>query len=141
MNFYELTDEQATAMNVDYDFCACLEYNPQPFNLMDVARVLAVIEGENDREDWHWVVRLRDRRFVYLRGGCDYTGWDCRSWADSVFLGPDKRVQQAVNELSPDWNDEDTGKITVDLLRQLKTQKDQTWREQKDKEFGIRDNH
>jgi len=76
MSYHDLTEAQQKAMNVDYDFCACLEYNAQPFNLLDVERALAVIEGEHDGPDWHWIVVLRDGRFVYLTGGCDYTGWD-----------------------------------------------------------------
>lgn len=80
MSVYDLRDDQQKAMNVDYDFCAALEYNPQPFNLADVTRVLAVVEGERDESDWHWIVALNKpfdgKRFVYLTGGCDYTGWD-----------------------------------------------------------------
>ena len=138
MNFYDLPDEQVKAMNIDYDFTACLEYNPQSFNLLNVDKVLAVIEGENDKRDWHWVVRLKNHHLVYLRGGCDYTGWDCQSWADSVLLGADKTLEQAVEELKPDWSNEDTVGFAQELQRQLDTQKTETWREKKDKEFGIR---
>lgn len=76
MNYYELTKQQQKDMGVDYDFCAALEYNPQPFNLADVRKVLAVVEGEADERDWHWIAALHDGRYVYLTGGCDYTGWD-----------------------------------------------------------------
>ncbi len=64
-------------VGADYDFGACLEHNPQDgWDLADVKRVLAVIEGEHDGPAWHWIVALNDGRFVYLSGGCDYTGWD-----------------------------------------------------------------
>src|SRR6185503_6561645 len=62
---------------IDYDLEGCLEYNPQSFIVDDIKKVLAVIEGENDGSDWHWVLLLNDNRYIYLRGGCDYTGWDC----------------------------------------------------------------
>ena len=60
-----------------YDIRACLEYNPQKgFDVEDIDKVLAVVEGERDGKDWHWIFSLHDKRYVYLVGGCDYTGWD-----------------------------------------------------------------
>ena len=77
MSFYDLSEEEQKAKNVDYDFVACLEYNPQGgWSLSDVERVLAVVEGERDDSSWHWIVRLTGDRHVYMTGGCDYTGWD-----------------------------------------------------------------
>lgn len=62
---------------IDYDLAACLNYNPQDtFGIDDIAEVLAVVEGENEVDDWRWVLRLTDERFMFLQGGCDYTGWD-----------------------------------------------------------------
>lgn len=68
----------------DYDLAACLEFNPQNgFTIDDVVKKLAVIEGANEADAWHWILELKDGRFVYLTGGCDYTGWDCQSSATS----------------------------------------------------------
>lgn len=39
---------------------------------------VAVIHGENDGACWHWLVKTDSNRFMYITGGCDYTGWDCR---------------------------------------------------------------
>lgn len=72
-------------IELDWDLKGCLENNPQSFVAEDIAEVLAVWEGENDGDDWRWVLRLNDNRFVFLQGGCDYTGWDCQSWATSEF--------------------------------------------------------
>lgn len=120
---------------IDYDLEACLENNPQSFEVGDIDKVVAVIEGENDERDWHWVLRLSGNRYVYLRGGCDYTGWDCQSWASSIFLGPDMPLHKAVDQLGYG----DSLEFTAELQRQLKEGKQETWREQKDKEFGITD--
>lgn len=136
MNYYNLTDEQAARMNVDYDFCACLEYNPQPFNLFDVDRVLAVVEGERVLKDWHWVVLLRDGRFVYLQGGCDYTGWDCQSSADCEFYDSGEQAAKG----SVGRSQENTPETQASLLSQIESGKQETWRESKDKEFGLRPN-
>ena len=85
MSYYSMTDEQHAAIKargIDYDLMACLEYNPQPFTVGDIKRVVAVWEGENDVDDWRWVLRIRGKvakergKFVFLQGGCDYTGWD-----------------------------------------------------------------
>ena len=84
MNYYD--DRSAyEARGIDWDLVACLQYNAQDgFTVADIAKVLAVVEGENDGADWRWVLRLNDGRFVFLQGGCDYTGWDCQSSADRV---------------------------------------------------------
>jgi len=76
MNYYDLRDDQRKAMNLDSDLGAALEYNPQPFNLLDIERVLAVVDGEHDESAWHWIIKLVDGRYVYMTGSCDYTGWD-----------------------------------------------------------------
>jgi hypothetical protein len=77
----DLTDEQQKAMNVDYDFCAALEYNSQDgWGLENVHKVRAVVEGERDESAWHWIVELtrmpKNKSFVYMTGSCYYTGWD-----------------------------------------------------------------
>lgn len=60
-----------------YDLESCLNCNPQEgFTEKDVTAILAVVEGERDGKDWHWIVKLNDERHAYIVGGCDYTGWD-----------------------------------------------------------------
>jgi hypothetical protein len=45
-------------------------------------KILLELTGAHDEKDWHWIVELDDGRFAYIHGGCDYTGWDCRSDCD-----------------------------------------------------------
>ena len=61
-----------------YDLEDCLHANPQDgFCMDDVDRILAVIDGSNDEESWHWVLQLKNSQdYVYLTGDCDYSGWD-----------------------------------------------------------------
>ncbi len=64
----------------DYDFEAAFEYNPQyNLDIADVVKILAVWEGENDGDAWRWIVSLKNGKFAYLHGSCDFTGWDCQS--------------------------------------------------------------
>lgn len=53
--------------------------NPATFCRNDVAAILGQEEGENDGPDWIVYGQLTDGRFFLARGGCDYTGWDCRA--------------------------------------------------------------
>lgn len=53
--------------------------SPVTFCREDVAEILGQEEGENDGPDWIVYGRLTDGRFFLARGGCDYTGWDCRA--------------------------------------------------------------
>jgi len=113
---------------IDYDLDACLEYNPQEGITPDtIDRVLAVWQGENDGDSWRWVLALTDGRFAYVNGWCDYTGWDCRSDAESVFVEtPELGAAEEKNAL-----------VRTELLRQVHAGKDETWRERKDREFGV----
>ena|SRR3990167_4569033 len=162
MSYYDKLDEY-DKKGIDYNLVACLENNPQKgFGVDDIQQVLGVWEGEHDGDDWRWILSLKDGRFVFLQGGCDYTGWDCQSWAKSNFTttaleaaefaktGPtDATVQEAVvgmgmgrmfTALTGGYMI-NAGEVYESLVKQLETAKVQTWREKKDVEFGLADGH
>lgn len=135
MNYYD--DRSAyEARGIDWDLVACLQYNAQDgFTVADIAKVLAVVEGENDGADWRWVLRLNDGRFVFLQGGCDYTGWDCQSSADSAIVDTIAAVLQAARDAGRfEKND---AEIIANLARQIVGAKELTWHEQTGKDFGL----
>jgi hypothetical protein len=130
----------------DDDLDACLRHNPQEGVTPEaIAAVLAVWEGENG-DDWRWVVALTDGRFAFIQGGCDYTGWDCQSWATSVVVAtPERAAEGALGDV-PVSGDGPAGAglghalailtgeymknaaaIRDDLLRQLREGKAITW--------------
>ena len=77
MNYYDTPKEWRQTTGIDYSLCECLEQNPQKdFYVLDIEKVLAIEEGERDESNWHWILQLSNEKFVYLTGGCDYTGWD-----------------------------------------------------------------
>lgn len=45
----------------------------------DVAVIYGQSEGERDERSWIVWGQLADGRYFVARGGCDYTGWDCRA--------------------------------------------------------------
>lgn len=146
-------------MNIDYDLTACLNYNPQSFTVEEISHVLAVWEGENEGDDWRWILQLQDGRYVYLIGGCDYTGWDCQSWANSTFadtaelaaiyellgyidnpkfprgLDLKKLAKALFNDAAPN-----NQVVYTSLVKQIAKGKNETWRDQKDKELGVNSN-
>lgn len=135
MSYYD-NREKYDAMGVDYDLVACLEYNPQTgFSVNDVAKVIAVHEGENDGPDWHWILRLNDDRFIYLSGGCDYTGWDCQSSASHTVVDSPTVALTLVEQGY--WDHPTKEEIVTSLSKQLEEGKNKTWRELKDDEFGL----
>ncbi len=135
MDYYGCPSEQMERLGIDYDLWACLEFNPQPFNVLDIERVLAVNEGTHDDRDWYWVILLRDGRYVYLQGGCDYTGWDCQSSADTAFY---PTAEEAACGTVGRYDD-NSPEIQALLLAQIEQKKAETWREKKDAEFSLRD--
>lgn len=159
-SYYDLPEGEAKAAGIDYDLAACLEYNPQgAFVVEDIQKVLAVYEGKNDEEDWRWVLRLKDGRYVFLQGGCDYTGWDCQSWATHGFAEtPEEAAAQTIDGNSLPLIDGQSpanaglghmigllagtymnkaDEVYASLMKQITDGKDQTWREKKDDEFGL----
>ncbi len=62
--------------NVSKDVQAIGDCPDHEFSRSDVVEIMASRDGENDGPDWIGVFRLRDGRFAFASGGCDYTGWD-----------------------------------------------------------------
>jgi hypothetical protein len=119
-NYYE-DPKGWDARGVDYDLLACLDYNPQPFGPGSIERVVAVWQGENDGDSWRWVILLTDGRYAYLKGWCDYTGWDCQSGAASGFFeDPDTAIRLGVPG-DPDGDD-----VKAELRRQIAEGKEKT---------------
>jgi hypothetical protein len=49
------------------------------FSREDVAKIHGQVEGERDEASWIIYGQLKDRRWFFAEGSCDYTGWDCRA--------------------------------------------------------------
>ena len=64
-------------------------YDLTPFTREDVVEISGISEGENDGRDWVIYGKLKDGRWFLLVAGCDYTGWDCRSWG-KAWIGKSK---------------------------------------------------
>lgn len=80
------------------DIKYAFEYNGLSAQLQEIDVIVAEVCGEHDGNDWHWILQMKDGTFHYASGGCDYTGWDCQSYAsisESV-----NTVQEAL-EFSP----------------------------------------
>jgi len=46
-----------------------------PFDLCDIRLVVFAQAGQNDERPWNAVVLLKDNRWAFFGGDCDYTGW------------------------------------------------------------------
>lgn len=98
----------------DSDLCAALLYNGQPnFCCADIVDILASVPGEHDGNNWHWVVKLRSGEVFLVEAGCDYTGWDCQSHADSQEYATPNKAASAAKD------DSDRQGLAQQLLRQL----------------------
>ena len=135
MNYYD--DPTMEARGIDWDLLACLQYNPQDFTIEDIARVLAVYEGENDGNNWRWIIRLTDGRFVFLIGGCDYTGWDCQSGATSFIEADIAAALRHAKNRDLRYDGDVAEAAWAELARQLLGRKDETWHETTRRELGL----
>ena len=136
MGYYNNNTDDYTKRGIDYDLFTCLEFNAQnDFTVDDIRQVLAVWEGENDGDYWRWILTLKDGRFVFLQGSCDYTGWDCRSSASSVIADT---IATVIDEARKgDRFYENTPVIIAHLANQLLGSKNKTWHEKTGEEMGL----
>ena len=44
----------------------------------DIEEVIASREGYNDGDSWLGVFKMKDGKYLFAWGWCDYTGWGCR---------------------------------------------------------------
>lgn len=56
-------------------------HNSLGSRLDDIDVIVAEVCGENDGYPWYWILQMKNGTFSWATGGCDYTGWDCQSWA------------------------------------------------------------
>ena len=54
------------------------------FSRENVVHVVAMEEGDNEGPTWIGVFKLDNGRYAFIEGGCDYTGWDCQSYAEAT---------------------------------------------------------
>lgn len=86
----------------DYDLKALFEEgHGKGIEIGDVANVLALVPGWADGLAWHWIVRLKDGKYAYITGGCDYSGWGCQDWGT---VGVADSIDQAINMASQEEN-------------------------------------
>jgi len=148
VSMYDFSKEKQAefaAIGIDYDLSACLEYNPQSFDITDIEKVIAVWVGENDEDDWRWIIKVTKEcakknggRYVFLQGGCDYTGWDCQSSATCEFTQTAMKAAELSNP-GLNWDDGRGEKVYNHLIKQLRTKKNKTWREKMDDELNTKD--
>ena len=68
-----------------------------PASVDDIARIIAehsVSPEGYSSEDVVGVYELKDGRFLYVTGGCDTTGWDCRSGASGEIRNTLEEIQR-----------------------------------------------
>jgi|SRR5580692_549858 hypothetical protein len=66
----------------------------ETFSRDDVKKLYGQSEGERDERDWVCWGQLKDGRWFVARGGCDYTGWDCRAFNSGDVASSRKDITQ-----------------------------------------------
>lgn len=81
----------------DYNWACAFEYSPLPRT--QVERVIAKEDGENDDEkDWIGLFHMKDGRYMFLKAGCDYTGWGCQASGEAVFFDSELLAIQGMGD-------------------------------------------
>lgn len=86
--------KERVSLNENDDLWRALDNNgTNTFSREEIKSIVAEVPGQNDELDWWWILKLDARKYLLLRGWCDYTGWDCCSGTDE--LGIFKSALQA----------------------------------------------
>jgi len=82
----------------------------------NIKSIILEVPGENDAFNWHWICETKDGKYWYLEGGCDYTGWDCRSdlKSNGLFDTIEEAIQASPEK--PDYDDRDIRDIFTKQL-------------------------
>ena len=98
------------------DIKYAFDHNGLGAHLENLDVIVAEVCGENDDYGWHWILQMKDGMFRYAEGGCDYTGWDCQSYA--TISDPVKTIEEAL-ELAPEVEEHGKRAIRANLRRQV----------------------
>lgn len=71
--------EQFPGQDADEFAYACESNDPGPAGSGQIVAFEMVQQGERDESEWAWRVSFVDGTTWMAEGGCDFTGWDCRS--------------------------------------------------------------
>lgn len=85
--------------------------------LKNIDVIVAEVCGENDGYSWYWILQMKDGRFGWAEGSCDYTGWECSS--QCTFKGGFKTPKMAI-EMLVLYEYESRKNIKDVLLKQIK---------------------
>lgn len=87
-----------------YDFSESLN-QAKGFSQPDIAECVASWGETGDDNEWSggFLLKLKDGRFAYLTGWCDYTGWGCQDGAETTFF--DKEPDRTSLESGKSWDE------------------------------------
>jgi len=106
--------------NRNDDLKYCLMCNkPAKFIEADIVKIVAEVPGQNDEYNWHWILKLKNRKYAYLVAWCDYTGWDCKS---GIKIEEITNTALQAAKLAPVVEEWSNRKIRVNLIAQIKGQ-------------------
>lgn len=81
MGYYSDLQTELDSKHVDDDLAYLFEHFGE-VSLGEIEDVLAVWEGQNDRDSWRWIIATTDHKFLYYSAWCDYTGWGCQDGSE-----------------------------------------------------------
>jgi len=51
------------------------DISTESFTMDDISEIKALVDGQNDQDDWVAIFKLKDGRFAFIVAWCDFTGW------------------------------------------------------------------
>lgn len=80
----------------DSDFKEVMKY--APFKIKEIKEIVACIPGAADGYAWHYVCKLKNKKWGYVTAWCDYTGWGCQENGNGKIYSTKKDLIDALPE-------------------------------------------
>ena len=60
------------------------DISTESFTMDDISEIKALVDGQNDQDDWIAIFKLKDGRFAFIVAWCDFTGWGWQEGGQSL---------------------------------------------------------
>lgn len=77
----------------------------------DIESVIAYDEGQNDGENWIFILKIYDGRYVFMSAGADYTGFGCQQWINNSDIS-----YSLATLINFSLTDEDRSRLNIESL-------------------------
>jgi hypothetical protein len=87
------------------------EISTHSIKVDDIESVISYDEGQNDGDNWIFIIKTYDGRYVFMSAGADYTGFGCQQWLNNSDIS-----YSLTTLINFSLTDEDRSRLNADAI-------------------------